>query len=479
MFATLDPASRRLRFPREREVIVTDTVGFIRDLPPDLVAAFRATLEELREADAASCTSSTPSAPGLERRIAAVRAVLERDRARRDGPSCSCSTSIDRLPPGEGARWRRGTARVAGLGARSGSASSACSSAPRTSCSRRTARRRGRGGPACGAAGGGSDESGRRSRGTGMYVPERVRHEQRSRKLMDTSDEWIRQRSGIVERRYIAEGQLPADLAEAATPRARSRAPASRRATSTASCSRRSRRRRTSRAPRSSCRNGSARTNRRASTCARSAAASSTRSSVAHGFVASGPVPARAAGRLRGALDGHRHLDRGPRRRGAVRRRRGRGRRRGERRTRTTRPTSSRFASTPRASTRKKLWIEAPGSGLTPTRITPGADREQGATSRSMDGKFVFKHAVTRMPEVLLRDAGRRPSVKTDDVDLFLFHQANLRINEYVAQALEIPGRQAPQQHPALRELLGGVDPDAARRGACARARCSAASSSR
>ncbi|RMG00559.1 MAG: GTPase HflX, partial [Nitrospirae bacterium] len=51
MFATLDTASRRLRFPREREVIITDTVGFIRDLPRDLMAAFRSTLEELEDAD--------------------------------------------------------------------------------------------------------------------------------------------------------------------------------------------------------------------------------------------------------------------------------------------------------------------------------------------------------------------------------------------------------------------------------------------
>ena len=51
LFATLDPTSRRLKFPRDREVIITDTVGFIRDLPKDLVAAFRATLEELEEAD--------------------------------------------------------------------------------------------------------------------------------------------------------------------------------------------------------------------------------------------------------------------------------------------------------------------------------------------------------------------------------------------------------------------------------------------
>ena len=51
LFATLDPTSRRLRFPEEREVILTDTVGFIRHLPKDLVHAFRSTLEEVQEAD--------------------------------------------------------------------------------------------------------------------------------------------------------------------------------------------------------------------------------------------------------------------------------------------------------------------------------------------------------------------------------------------------------------------------------------------
>jgi GTPase len=51
LFATLQPTSRRLRFPDEREIIFTDTVGFIHDLPPDLVAAFKATLEELADAD--------------------------------------------------------------------------------------------------------------------------------------------------------------------------------------------------------------------------------------------------------------------------------------------------------------------------------------------------------------------------------------------------------------------------------------------
>ncbi len=51
LFATLDPTSRRLRFPEDREVIITDTVGFIRDLPAELLQAFKATLEELHEAD--------------------------------------------------------------------------------------------------------------------------------------------------------------------------------------------------------------------------------------------------------------------------------------------------------------------------------------------------------------------------------------------------------------------------------------------
>ncbi len=51
LFATLDPTSRRLRFPQDMEVIVTDTVGFIRNLPAELLKAFASTLEELHEAD--------------------------------------------------------------------------------------------------------------------------------------------------------------------------------------------------------------------------------------------------------------------------------------------------------------------------------------------------------------------------------------------------------------------------------------------
>jgi 3-oxoacyl-[acyl-carrier-protein] synthase-3 len=85
----------------------------------------------------------------------------------------------------------------------------------------------------------------------------------------------------------------------------------------------------------------------------------------------------------------------------------------------------------------RKLWIEGPSSANRPVRITHEMI-EDGRAFPQMQGKFVFKHAVTRMPEVL-RECLDSASVKIEDVDLFLFHQANLRINEYVAGQLEIP----------------------------------------
>ena len=51
LFATLDPTSRTLELPSGKEIVLTDTVGFIQNLPHDLVASFRATLEEANEAD--------------------------------------------------------------------------------------------------------------------------------------------------------------------------------------------------------------------------------------------------------------------------------------------------------------------------------------------------------------------------------------------------------------------------------------------
>ncbi|HZO08209.1 MAG TPA: GTPase HflX [Myxococcota bacterium] len=97
MFATLDPTSRRLRFPHEREVIVTDTVGFIRDLPPELVAAFRATLEEISDASLLLHVVDA-SAPDYERRIAAVHEVL-RQIGMEATPELLVFNQIDRLEP--------------------------------------------------------------------------------------------------------------------------------------------------------------------------------------------------------------------------------------------------------------------------------------------------------------------------------------------------------------------------------------------
>ncbi|NOY65429.1 MAG: GTPase HflX [Nitrospirae bacterium] len=76
MFATLDTASRRLRFPREREIIITDTVGFIRDLPPDLVAAFKSTLEELEDADLLIHLVDI-SNPRFEQQIESVERIID------------------------------------------------------------------------------------------------------------------------------------------------------------------------------------------------------------------------------------------------------------------------------------------------------------------------------------------------------------------------------------------------------------------
>ncbi len=75
LFATLDTSTRRLRFPREREVIITDTVGFIRDLPEDLFGAFRATLDELHDANLLLHVVDL-SSPAFEDHMEAVEKIL-------------------------------------------------------------------------------------------------------------------------------------------------------------------------------------------------------------------------------------------------------------------------------------------------------------------------------------------------------------------------------------------------------------------
>jgi len=76
LFATLDTSTRRLRFPREREVIITDTVGFIRSLPKSLLGAFKATLEELQDADLLLHVVDA-SNPRFEDQIVQVEGILE------------------------------------------------------------------------------------------------------------------------------------------------------------------------------------------------------------------------------------------------------------------------------------------------------------------------------------------------------------------------------------------------------------------
>lgn len=75
LFETLDPSSRRLRFPKEREVIITDTVGFIRNLPKSLMEAFASTLEELHDADLLLHVVDTTS-PYLEDQVRTVDKIL-------------------------------------------------------------------------------------------------------------------------------------------------------------------------------------------------------------------------------------------------------------------------------------------------------------------------------------------------------------------------------------------------------------------
>jgi len=99
LFATLDPTSRRLRFPREHEVIITDTVGFIRDLPKDLVAAFRATLEELEDASLLLHVVDAAD-PARDAQVEAVEKILgSLELSQR--PRVLVWNKADRLAPGE------------------------------------------------------------------------------------------------------------------------------------------------------------------------------------------------------------------------------------------------------------------------------------------------------------------------------------------------------------------------------------------
>ncbi|WP_353684289.1 GTPase HflX [Thermodesulfovibrio sp. 3907-1M] len=96
MFATLDTSSRRLKFPEEKELIITDTVGFIRDLPEDLVAAFKATLEELEDASLLIHLVDI-SNPQFENHIDSVNKILK-DLGLERKPVILVFNKIDKIP---------------------------------------------------------------------------------------------------------------------------------------------------------------------------------------------------------------------------------------------------------------------------------------------------------------------------------------------------------------------------------------------
>ena len=99
LFATVDTSARRLRTPRERDVIITDTVGFIRDLPTELVAGFKSTLEEIRDATVllhVVDASSEQARPQIE----AVREILA-ELGLADKPELLVLNKADKLSPEE------------------------------------------------------------------------------------------------------------------------------------------------------------------------------------------------------------------------------------------------------------------------------------------------------------------------------------------------------------------------------------------
>jgi 3-oxoacyl-[acyl-carrier-protein] synthase-3 len=271
--------------------------------------------------------------------------------------------------------------------------------------------------------------------GTGMYVPDRVVSNLDLEKLMDTSDEWIRQRSGIVERRYVSPGQTPVDLAE---PAARAALEAAELEPGDVDCIVLATLSSQAEFPgtsfflqerlgledtpcfdlRAQCTGfvyslGVANSFVRSGQFRRVLVVGCEVHSTGVELATRGRDVAVLFGDGAGAVVVEANAD--PEDPGAI--------------------LAVRLHAQGRYA--RKLWIEAPGSGFQPTRITEELIRE-GRHFPKMEGKFVFKHAVTRMPEVL-KEALEAAGIKQEDVDLFLFHQANLRINEFVAGQLGIP----------------------------------------
>ena len=115
LFATLDPTTRRLRFPRERELILADTVGFIRDLPKDLAQAFHATLEELDDADLLLHVVDAAD-PDRDAHITAVERILG-DLHLAETPRLLVYNKVDRLLPEEKVILESSSAKILAISA--------------------------------------------------------------------------------------------------------------------------------------------------------------------------------------------------------------------------------------------------------------------------------------------------------------------------------------------------------------------------
>jgi GTP-binding protein HflX len=115
MFATLDPTVRAVRLPSNRRVLLSDTVGFIRDLPPGLIAAFRATLEEVQESTLLLLVTDI-SNPHHTEQDAEVEKILK-ELGVGDRPRLHVLNKIDRLTPEEAAavNGNHNSSRVSGL----------------------------------------------------------------------------------------------------------------------------------------------------------------------------------------------------------------------------------------------------------------------------------------------------------------------------------------------------------------------------
>ncbi len=131
LFATLDPTTRRVELPSGNQALITDTVGFIQKLPTDLIAAFRATLEEVNEADLLLHVVDV-SHPNVDEQVAAVEEVLE-ELGAGEKTIVTALNKIDRIDPDDAEQLARLRTRPARLPQRG------CGQCARTSGARRAA----------------------------------------------------------------------------------------------------------------------------------------------------------------------------------------------------------------------------------------------------------------------------------------------------------------------------------------------------